>query len=252
MFDPNPTNITLSRENPTWGSDRVVGALSNLGIRLSDTTIDNIRKRNGIEPSPAREIRINWDAFLKAHWDGLLAADFFNAEVLCLRGLVRFYTLFVIELSIRYIYVFGTTVSPDRSWIEQVAQRLTDAIDGFCLGKTHLIIDRDTKYTESFKQMSKSFGAESVICPVWAPKCNAFAERFVRSIKHECLDQLIPLGPRHLNLAIGGYVEHYNTKRNHQGIGNRLISGADPLPYGEIVSNERLGGMPNFYHRKAG
>ena len=111
MFDPNPTNITLSRENPTWGSDRVVGALSNLGIRLSDTTIDNIRKRNGIEPSPTREIRINWDAFLKAYWDGLLAADFFTTKVLCLRGLVRFYTLFVIELSTRYVSVCGTTVT---------------------------------------------------------------------------------------------------------------------------------------------
>jgi transposase InsO family protein len=119
------------------------------------------------------------------------------------------------------------------------------------LGKTHLIIDRDTKYTESFKQMLKNFGVESVLCPVRAPKCNAFAERFVRSIKHECLDRLIPLGERHLELAIREYLEHHNTERNHQGIGNRLINGANRLPYGEIVSNERLGSMLNFYHRKA-
>jgi len=244
----------MLRENPTWGRDRVVGALSNLGIRLSDTTIVNIRKRNGIEPSPTRENHTNWDAFLKVHWDGLLAADFFTTEALCLRGLVRFHTLFVIELSTRYVCVCGTTVAPNSSWIEQVAQRLTDAFDGFdgfCLGKTHLIIDRDTKYTESFKQILKSFGVESVLCPVRAPKCNAFAERFVRSIKHDCLNRMIPLGEHHLDLAIREYVQHYNTERNHQGIENKLISGADPLPRGKIVSNERLGGMLNFYHRKA-
>ena len=166
-------------------------------------------------------------------------------------GLVRFYTLFVIELSTRCVYVGGSTVAPDSVWMKQMARTLTDALDGFCSGKTHLIIDRDTKYTESFKQMLKSFGVESVLCPVRAPKCNAFAERFVRSIKHECLDRLIPLGLRHLNLAIGGYVEHYNTERNHQGIGDKLINGPEPLPYGEIDTNERLGGMLNFYHRKA-
>jgi transposase InsO family protein len=223
----------------------------NLGIRLSDTTIDNIRKRNGIEPGPTRQNRTNWDAFLKAHWNGLLAADFFTTEVLCMRGLVRFYTLFVIELSTRCVYVCGSTVAPDSVWMKQMARTVTDAFDGFCLGKTHLIIDRDTKYTESFKQMLKSFGVESVLSPVRAPKCNAFAERFVRSIKHECLNRMIPLGERHLKLAIREYLEHYNTERNHQGIGNRLINRADPLPYGQIASNQRLGGMLNFYHRKA-
>jgi transposase len=124
--------VRMLREDPTWGSDRVVGALSNLGIRLSDTTIDNIRKRNGIEPSPTRGIRINWDAFLKAHWDGLLAADFFTTEVLCLSGLVRFYTLIVIELSTRCVYVCGSTVAPDSVWMKQMGRTLSDALDGFC------------------------------------------------------------------------------------------------------------------------
>jgi transposase InsO family protein len=241
----------MLQENPTWGSDRVVGALSNLGIRLSDTTIDNIRMRNGIGPGPTRQNRTNWDAFLNARWNGLLAADFFTTEVLCLKGLVRFYTLFVIDLSTRCVHVCGSTVALDSVWMNQMARMLTDALDGFCLGKTHLIIDRDTKYTESFKQMLKSFGIESVLCPVRAPKCNAFAERFVRSIKHECLNRLVPLGEHHLRLAIREYLERYNTERNHQGIENRLISGADPLPYGQIDTNHRLGGMLNFYYRKA-
>ena len=114
--------------------------------------------------------------------------------------------------------------------MKQMARTLTDALDGFCLGKTYLIIDRDTKCTESFRQMLKSFGVESVLCPVRASKCNAFAEHFVRSIKHESLDRLITLGERHLDLAIREYLEHYNTERNHQGIGNKLINGPDPLP----------------------
>lgn len=99
--------------------------------------------------------------------------------------------------------------------------------------------------------MLKSFGVESVLGPVRVPKCNAFAERFVRSIKHEFLDRLIPLGERHLETALREYLEHYNTERNHQGIGNKLINGVDTVPYGEITSNQRLGGMLNFYHRKA-
>ena len=143
--------LRLLQENPQCGSDRVVGALANLGIRLTDTTIDNIRKRNGLEPAPLRELKANWDTFLKAHWEGLLAADFFTTEVLCLRGMVRCYTLFVIDLSTRHVAICTSTVSPDEEWIKQVARRLTDAFDGLCLGKTHLIIDRDTKFTESFK-----------------------------------------------------------------------------------------------------
>jgi len=135
--------------------------------------------------------------------------------------------------------------------MKQMARTLTDALDGFYLGITHLIIDRDTKYTEPFKQMLKSFGIESVLGPVRAPKYNAFAERFVRSIKYECLDRLIQLGERHLKIAIREYLEHYNTERNHQGIGNRLINFPDPLPYGEIDTNQRLVRMLNFYRRKA-
>ena len=215
--------LRMLEENPQWGSDRVVGALSNLGIRITDTTVDNIRKRNGLDPAPKRSTKINWDTFLKAHWEGLLATDFFTTEVLCLRGMVRFYTLFVIELATRSVYICGTSVSPDGEWMKQVARQLTDAFDGICLGKTHLINHTDTKFTESFKHLLKSFGVDPVLCPVQAPKCNAYAERFVRSIKYECLNRIIPLGEKHLELAINQYLKHYNTERNHQGIGNHLI-----------------------------
>lgn len=112
----------MLQENPQWGSDRVVGALANLGIRLTDTTIDNIRKRNGLEPAPLRELKANWDTFLKAHWEGLLAADFFTTEMLRIRGIVTCYTLFVIDLSTRYVAICTTTVSPGEEWMKQVAR----------------------------------------------------------------------------------------------------------------------------------
>jgi transposase InsO family protein len=243
--------LRMLQENPQWGSDRVVGALSNLGIRLTDTTIDNIRKRNGLEPAPLREHHGNWEVFLRAHWQGLLAADFFTTEVLCLRGIVRYYTLFVIDLSTRYVAICGTTVSPNEQWMKQVARGLTDAFDGLCLGKTHLIIDRDTKYTESFKALLKGSGIETVLCPIRAPKCNAYAERFVRSIKHECLNRIIPLGERHLELAINEYLKHYNEERNHQGIENRLIKPGGLGREGEVKSKKRLGGLFHYYHREA-
>ena len=199
-MDPEVEQLVLKmlEENPLWGSDRIVGSLANLGIYISDTTVDNIRKQHGLKPAPLR--KTSWKTFLKAHWEGLLAVDFFTSEVLCLGGMVRLYTLFVIDLSTRYVWICGTTVAPDAEWMKRVARGLTDALDGICLGKTHLIIDRDAKYTEGFKQLLRDFGVEPVICPVRAPKCNAFAERFVRSIKDECLNRIIPLGERHLEL----------------------------------------------------
>ncbi len=108
--------------------------------------------------------------------------------------------------------------------MKQVARQLTDAFDGICIGKTHLIIDRDIIFTESFRQLLKTFGVDPVLCPVQASKCNAYAERFVRSIKYECLNRIIPLGKKHLELAINQHMKHYNVVRNHQGIGNQLIS----------------------------
>ena len=173
--------------------------------------------------------------------------DFFSTEVLCLRGVVRYYTLFVIDLSSRYVAICGTTESPNEEWMKQVARGLTDAFDGLCLGKRHLIIDRDTKYTETFKNLLKSSGVETVLCPIGAPKCNAYAESFVRSIKYECLNRIIPLGEEHLKLAINQYLKHYNEERNHQGIENRLIKTEIMSREGDITSQKRLGGMLTYY-----
>lgn len=183
--------LKLMQDNPTWGSKRIVGALDNLGHTVSDSTIDSIRRRNGLDPAPIRGKSTSWRQFLKAHWETLIAADFFTTEVLSWNGLITNYTLFVIDLRSRLVHVCGTTVSPNAEWMKATARQLIDAVDGFALGKTHLIIDRDTKYCEGFGQILASCGVKIVLCPPRVPQCNAFAERFVRSIKQECLSRLI-------------------------------------------------------------
>ena len=135
----------------------------------------------------------------------------------------------------------------------QMVRNLTDVSDGFLLGSEFLIMARDTKYTKAFRANLKREGIEPLRCPVRAPNCNAFAERFVRSVKEECLDRMILFGEASLRRALREYVSHYHTERNHQGVGNRLLephamshSTNDP-----IKCRERLGGMLNFYYREA-
>jgi putative transposase len=243
--------LKLMLENPTWGSDRIVGVLANLHLEISDSTVDNIRKRNGIPPAPERGRNTTWRHFMKVHWEGLIAADFFTTEVLCGQGLVTFYTWFVIELRSRLVHVCGTTVSPDGPWMKQMARQLTDGLEGFARGKTHLIIDRDTKYCQDFRQILEGAGVQIVLCPPRVPQCNAYAERFVRSIKEECLDRMIFLGEQHLRTALSRFVEFYNGFRNHQGMENKLLTPQFLPTDGEITCEKRLGGLLNYYYRKA-
>ena len=138
--------VKLIQDNPTLGSNRIAGALANLGHTLSDVTIDNIRRRNGFNPAPIRGKKSSWRRFLKAHWETLLAADFFTTEVLSWRGLMTHYTLIIVDLRSSAVHVCGSTVSPNGEWMKAASRQLVDAVDGFALGKTHLIIDRDTQY----------------------------------------------------------------------------------------------------------
>ncbi len=194
----------------------------------------------------------SWHRFLQAHWETLIAADFFTTEVLSWNGLVTYYTLFVIDLRSRSVHICGTTVSPNAEWMKTVARRLVDAVDGFALGKAHLIIDRDTKYCEDFRAVLESAGVKTVLCPPRVPQCNAYAERFVRSIKGECLSRLVFLSEGHLRKTISIFVDHYRYRRNHQGIGNKLIEPPKSLPtVGTIRCKKELGGMLNYYYREA-
>jgi len=167
--------------------------------------------------------------------------------------LVTYYVLFVMRLKTRSVHVAGVTTAPNAAFMMQVARNLTDVSDGFLSDSEFLIMDRDTKYTDEFRAYLKREGVTPVLCPARAPNCNAFAERFVRSIKSECIDRMILFGEASLRRALREYVAHYHTERNHQGVGNRLLK---PFPTvsstnDPIHCRERLGGMLNFYYREA-
>jgi len=161
--------------------------------------------------------------------------------------------LFIIHFSTRSVHFAGVTTAPKGAFMKQVARNLTDVSDGFLLNKAFLIMDRDTKYTDDFRDYLDREGVKPVRCLARAPNCNAFAERFVRSIKEECLDRMILFGEASLRRALREYVVHYHSERNHQGVGNRLL-----LPLATVSStdetincHERLGAMLNFYYREA-
>ena len=155
---PVPDEVTrlilrIAKENPTWGYDRIQGALANLGHRISDTTVGNILKANGIEPAPDRKHQTTWKTFLKAHWDVLGAIDFTTIEIWTKHGLVTYYLLFVMHVASRRVHFAGTAINPNEPWMKQIGRNLTDPFDGFLLGTGHLLMDRDTKYCESFREM---------------------------------------------------------------------------------------------------
>jgi transposase InsO family protein len=245
--------LRMARENTSWGYDRIQGALANLGHIVAPNTVKNILKRQGIEPAPEREKRTTWKTFLKAHWDVMAATDFFTVEVWTARGLVTYYVLFVMRLKTRSVHIAGVTTAPNGAYMKQVARNLTDVSDGFLLNSRYLIMDRDTKYTEEFRDYLDRDGVKPVRCPVRAPNCNAFAERFVRSIRDECLDRMILFGEASLRRALSEYVTHFRSERNHQGVGNRLLEpcATGGSTDGPIQCRERIGGILNFYHREA-
>jgi putative transposase len=245
--------LRMALENVSWGYDRIQGALANLGHIIAPNTVKNILKRHGIESAPEREKGTSWKTFLKAHWDVMVATDFFTVEVWTSRGLMTYYVLFIIHLSTRSVHIAGVTSAPNGAFMKQVARNLTDVHDGFLLNKAFLIMDRDTKYTEDFRDSLDRAGVKPVRCPARAPNCNAFAERFVRSIKDECLDRMILFGEASLRRALKEYGVHYQTERNHQGVGNQLLQPTATVSSADepIQCRERLGGMLNFYYREA-
>ncbi len=245
--------VRMAKENPTWGYDRIQGALANLGHTVAPNTVRNILRRNGIDPAPERGKRTSWRTFLKAHASTIFAADFFTTEVWTLRGLVTHHTFFVIRHATRAVEIVATTVNPNGVFMAQVADILTDPESGFLRNSRFLILDRDSKFTGRFTEILKDAGVAVVRCPARAPNCNAIAERFVKSIKDECLRRMIFFGTATLDRALSAYCSHYAQERNHQGVGNQLIAPAQPVgnKHGRVVRRTRLGGMLSFYFRRA-
>ncbi len=245
--------VTMANANPSWGYTRIRGALAHVGHDLGRNTIKRILAEHGIEPAPERRRGTPWKTFLQAHWEAIAAADFFTIEVLTMRGLVRYYVFFVIELRTRRVEIAGITSNPDGQWMQQIGRNLTDAVDGFLLSKRYLIVDRDPLYTAAFRQLLEDSGCKVLRLPPRSPNLNAFAERFVLSAKSECLSKIVPLGERHLRASLQSFVEHYHRERHHQGLDNQLIQ-ADPQAAkseGLVKCCERLGGTLKFYYREA-
>jgi putative transposase len=243
--------LQMAHQNPTWGYTRIRGALYNLGHEIGRNTIKRILLEDGIDPIQRRGM--SWEMFLKAHWGAIAATDFFSVEVLTRVGLVRCFVFFVMDLQTRRIEIAGIAQQPDGEWMKQIARNLTDADSGFLNGARYLIHDRDPLFTERFREILNPSGVKTLKLPARSPNLNAYAERFVRSVKSECLAKIIPLGKRHLRKAVMEYTEHYHLERNHQGLDNELIEKLidERNMDGAVECRERLGGILNYYHRRA-
>jgi putative transposase len=245
--------VRFAKENPSWGYDRIQGALCNLGHTISDESVGTILKAHGLEPAPDRKRQSTWKTFLRAHWDVMAATDFTTVEVWSKKGLVTFYLLFVMEIATRRVCFAGCTANPDEAWMKQMARNLTDAEEGFLKGKRYLLMDRDSKFCAGFRQILRDAGTEPVLLPPRSPNLNAHLERFWRSLRSECLDRMIFFGESALRRATQSFVSHYHGERNHQGLNNRLIEAGPEV--GRVTGNlncrERLGGMLRYYYRAA-
>ena len=247
--------VRMAKENSDWGYDRIVGAMANLGYRLSDQTVGNILHRNGISPAPARKRTTTWADFIRVHMAVLAGTDFFSVEVLTLRGLVTYYVLFFIRLESRRVEVAGITQHPNEAWMKQIARNVTMDEWGFLDNCSYLIHDRDTKYCQSFRDIVESGDVRMLPLPARSPNLNAFAERWVKSVKDECLSKLILFGEASLRRTLREYVVHYHVERNHQGKDNVLLfpvaTKAMNHGDGSVGCKERLGGLLKYYHREA-
>ena len=227
------------------------GALVNLGYEISDQTVGNVLRRHGLPPAPERKRTTTWAAFIRTHVALLAGTDFFTAEVLTLRGLVTYYVLFFIHLESRRVDIAGITVHPDELWMKQIARNVSMECCGALRDCRYLLHDRDTKFTRSFRAILISGGVEPLALPARSPNLNAYAERWVRSVKEECLSNVILFGERSLRRALREYVEHFHAERNHQGKGNVLLFPRNTDREGPVRCRERLGGLLRYYHREA-
>jgi len=243
----------FAKENPTWGYDRISGALSNVGYHICDSTIGNILKAHGIEPAPDRKRTGSREIFLKAHWDVMASIDFTTVEVWTKGGLITFYLVFVMELKTRRVAFAGCTTNPNEAWMKTVALELTNHEDGFLNDKKYLIMDRDATFSQSFRDFLRNDGVKPVRLPPRSPNLNAHLERFFGSLKSECVHKLIPFGKTATRRTVRPFLVHYHTARNHQGLDNELIMPLDSPPDidAEIETTERHGGLLRSYRRAA-
>jgi len=210
--------VRLAAENPWWGYRRIQGELIKLGVRLAASTIARIMKDHGLRPAPRRG-GPTWRAFLRAQATHIVATDFFTVDTLMLK---RLYVLFFIELGRRRVWITRVTAHPHAAWVTQQARNVaSDTVDEE-VDLKFLLRDRDTKYVTGFDEVFRSDGAQILRTPFRTPNANAYAERFVRTVRSECLDHLLIVNTRHLERVLRSYARHYNGHRPHQGLSQEI------------------------------
>jgi transposase InsO family protein len=216
--------LRLAAENPTWGYRRIHGELTQLGYTVAPSTVWLLLNRAGIDPAP-RRAGLTWRQFLAAQAQGILACDFFHADTVLLQ---RLYVLFVLELATRRVHILGVTANPTGAWVAQQARNLLMDLADRIGRYTFLIRDRDAKFAATFDAIFTSEGIRILRTPVRAPRANAFAERWVGTVRRELLDRMLIVGRRHLQMALEIYVAHYNEHRPHRTLGQAAPLGGRP------------------------
>jgi putative transposase len=245
--------LRLARENPRWGYQRIVGELNGLGLAVSTTTVKKILRQAGLGPAGSRS-ELSWRAFLRAQAKSMLAVDFFTVETIALQ---RLYVLFFIELGSRRVHLAGCSANPTGTWVTQQARQFAWTLQERPEPFRFLIRDRDSKFTRDFDAVFASDGIEIVKTPVRAPKANAFAERFVRTARAECLDWLLIVNRRHLERVLRVFIDHYNTHRPHRALNLKPPDPPAPKlramhsPTAAIERGDRLGGLIHEYNLAA-
>jgi putative transposase len=245
--------VRLATENPRWGYQRIKGELQRLGVHVSATAIRTTLRRHGLNPAP-RRATTTWRAFLREQAAGIVACDFFTVDTVWLR---RLYVLFFIELDSRRVHLGGVTANPDGGWVTQQARNLLLVLDERGRQVRFLLRDHDAKFTSSFNDLFRSQDTDILVTPIRAPQANAYAERWVRTVRTECLDWLLIVGRGHLEQILRVYVQHYNRHRPHRALGLRS---PDPLARPAVRAEDNrsavrrrdlLGGLLHEYRRAA-
>jgi putative transposase len=241
--------LRFARENSSWGYQRIVGELAGLGYVVSANSVRAILLRHGLPRAPERD-ELSWRQFLRQQATSILACDFLTIETVTLK---RIYVLFFVSLERRQVEFVATTTNTDGRWVTQQARNLMMQLADREHRFEYLIRDRDSKFSSDFDTILRSEGIRIIRTPVRAPNANAHAERWVGTLRRDCLDRLIILNRRHLDAILRTYTGHYNQHRPHRSLSLQppetpTTPAADPVA--RIERKELLGGLINEYNRR--